>query len=52
MIRPRIEKLKSKGYSKDVVDEIQKNDYSLSELENVRIYNIPYPKTKIIETEY
>ena len=44
VIRPRIKKLKSIGYSNDVVENIQKKEYSLPELENVRIYNIPYPK--------
>ena len=44
VIRPKIEELKSKGYPKDVIDEIQKKEFSLPGLENVRIYNIPYPR--------
>ena len=44
VVRAPIELLKTTGYSKNVIDKVQKTEYSLPELKNVRIYNIPYPK--------
>jgi glycosyltransferase involved in cell wall biosynthesis len=43
VIRPKIDELRLKGYSEDILDEIKKREYFLPELKNVRIHNIPYP---------
>jgi len=44
VIRSKISLYKKIGYSQDIINEIQKKKYSLPELKNVRLYNIPYPK--------
>jgi glycosyltransferase involved in cell wall biosynthesis len=47
VIIDKIELLKKTGYSKNIIDEVHKKEYSLPELENVRIYSIPCPKPLI-----
>ena len=48
IIRPRTEELKLKGYSQEVIDEVQKKEYTLPELKNVRIFNIARSKPIVV----